>query len=239
MRLNSLIFTVLFLTIILVVIMKKENIITQKPIYGVKYPFSLPELKYSYEDLEPYIGKKTMEIHHTKHHKGYVDKLNAALSKHSEYHNYTIEELLTSLDLLPEDIQDAVRNNGGGHFAHMLFWDSMSPEKTNPGEKLTDAINKSFGSFEKFKEEFTDIASKLFASGWTWLCVTPEKELKIIAILNHDTPMEEDLVPILVIDVWEHAYYLKYQNKRDDFIKNWWNLVNWQNVEKLYTDHTE
>ena len=136
MRLSSLIFAVAFLTIILVVIMKKENVMTKKPIYGVKYPFSLPELKYSYEDLEPNIDAQTLEIHHTKHHQSYIDKLNKALEKHSEYHNHTIEELLTSLDSLPEDIQDAIRNNGGGHFAHMLFWDSMTHNSTSPGEKL-------------------------------------------------------------------------------------------------------
>jgi len=234
MRLSSLIFAVAFLTIILVVIMKKENVMTQQPIYGVKYPFSLPELKFSYQDLEPNIDAQTLEIHYTKHHQGYVDKLNKALANHQKYHGYTIEELLTNLDSLPEEIQDSVRNNGGGHFAHMLFWDSMSPNSQEPNKNILVAINKTFGSLEDFKEEFEKVASTHFASGWVWLCVNPEKELAIISTPNHYTPLEEGFYPILVLDVWEHAYYLKYQNRRVEFIKNWWNIVNWNNVERLY-----
>lgn len=198
--------------------------------------YILPKLNYSYDALEPYIDKETMFIHHTKHHQGYINNLNDALAKHPELDNLTLETLLTNLNTLPEDIRTAVRNNGGGHYNHQLFWKIIGPaQNRGPQGPLLDAIEKDFGSFEHFQNEFANAAKSRFGSGWAWLYVDSNNNLKITSTPNQDTPLLEGK-PILALDVWEHAYYLKYQNRRPDYINNFWNVVNWNKVEKLYED---
>lgn len=194
----------------------------------------LPELPFSYDALEPFIDAQTMEIHHTKHHQGYVDKLNAALEGYPELQGKTIEELLLELSELPEDVRMAVRNNGGGHYNHSLFWSVLKNEKSMPEGELLEAIEKSFESFEKFKEQFTVAASTRFGSGWAWLIADVSGSLSVDSTPNQDTPLSESKTPILGLDVWEHAYYLKYQNKRPDYIDNFWNIINWEEVARRY-----
>lgn len=195
----------------------------------------LPKLPYDFNALEPYIDAQTMEIHHGKHHQGYVNKLNAALEKHPNLQSKTVEELLKDLDSIPQDIRTAVRNNGGGHANHSLFWPCMSPNGGGaPDGELADAINKKFGDFDSFKEQFSAEAAGRFGSGWAWLCVEASGVLKLISTPNQDSPISEGLTPILGLDVWEHAYYLKYQNRRPDYIKEWWNVVNWEQVAENY-----
>ncbi|MPM78287.1 Superoxide dismutase [Mn] [bioreactor metagenome] len=202
---------------------------------GNKYPFKLPALPYSYDALEPYIDTKTMTIHHQKHHQAYVDNLNKALSNYSDLQGKTIEELLTNLEGLPQDIREAVRNNGGGHYNHSFFWVIMGKDKGGePKGKLKEDIVKNFGSFDNFKKEFKDAALKRFGSGWAWLIKDKDGKLVITSTPNQDSPIMEGITPILGIDVWEHAYYLKYQNKRGDYIDSWWNVVNWEQIEKDY-----
>jgi Fe-Mn family superoxide dismutase len=190
----------------------------------------LPELPYPYNSLEPYIDEETMVTHHTKHHQGYVNKLNSALEKHPDLFDRSLEDLLINLNEIPEDIRTSVRNNGGGHYAHSLFWSIMSPNPdTKPNEETEKLITDSFGSLDKFREEFTDKASKLFGSGWVWL-VKEGNDLEIVETSGHDVPISEIRKPVMVIDVWEHAYYLKYKNKRADFINNWWNILDWSKI---------
>ncbi|GMR19310.1 MAG: superoxide dismutase [Patescibacteria group bacterium] len=189
----------------------------------------LPKLPYSYDALEPHIDARTMEIHHTKHHQSYVDKLNAALKEYPDLQERPIEELLRDLNAIPEGIRTPVRRSGGGHYNHSLFWASM---KNGGGGKprgvVASAIVKEFGSFDVFKKEFTSLAVSLFGSGWAWLVVGSSGNLEIAATSNQDTPLAQDQKPILGLDVWEHAYYLKYQNRRADYVKAWWNVVNWE-----------
>jgi Fe-Mn family superoxide dismutase len=189
----------------------------------------LPELSYKYDALEPYIDAKTMEIHHTKHHQGYITKYVNALEGHNELLNKDVEEVLKNINLVPEKIRQAVINNGGGYFNHRLFWEIMSPEKTAMSEKLEKAINKDFGSVEKFKEEFSNAAATRFGSGWAWLVVNKDGKLIVTSTANQDAPFDKGN-PILGLDVWEHAYYLNYQNRRPDYIENFWNVVNWKKV---------
>jgi superoxide dismutase, Fe-Mn family len=196
--------------------------------------FSLPQLGYSFDALEPHIDAKTMEIHHDKHHGTYVEKLNAALEGHPDLQKMDIVELITSLDKVPEDIRTAVRNNGGGHANHSFFWDIMSPDGGGePKGQLAEAINQTFGGFEEFKAKFKEAALGRFGSGWAWLCYQDNK-LHICSTPNQDSTVMEDKnhAPLLGLDVWEHAYYLKYQNKRPDYVDAWWNVVNWPRVEK-------
>ena len=196
--------------------------------------FKLPELNYSYEALEPHIDKLTMETHHSKHHQAYVDNLNKALEGHKEVQDMGIEEILRSLDKLPEGIKTAVRNNGGGHYNHAMFWDIMSPEGGGkPEGELAKKIDEDLGGFDKLKEDLKKAALGQFGSGWAWLVVDNGK-LVIEATANQDNPISNGKNPILGIDVWEHAYYLKYTNKRADYIDSWWNLVDWKKVEELY-----
>lgn len=197
--------------------------------------FKLPKLKYEYDGLEPHIDARTLEIHLTKHHQSYVDNLNKALEGHSRFQEMKLEEILKSLDQLPEDIKTAVRNNGGGHYNHTMFWEIMSPQGgSNPKGDLLEKINRDFGSFEDFKENFKKVALGQFASGWAWLVLKPNGKLAIESTPNHDNPISKGDIPLLVIDVWEHAYYLNYQNRRADFIDSWWNIVDWNVVsEKL------
>ncbi len=198
--------------------------------------FTLPNLPYDYDALGDYISKDIMQLHHDKHHQTYVDKLNAALQPHPELQGKTVEELLSGLAALPADIQTAVRNHGGGHYNHSLFWQWMSPAQGGAGGgeptgALAAAISAKYGSFQAFVDEFTTKSTGVFGSGWAWLQPTME----IITTPNQDTPIGQGLqAPLLGLDVWEHAYYLDYKNKRDDYIKAWWNVVNWDFVSQRY-----
>lgn len=204
----------------------------------------LPELAYGYDALEPYIDARTMEIHHTKHHQAYIDNLLKALKEKDggEEKEYSDEDVITLIkDLKGIKASDAVvtqiRNNGGGHVNHSFFWKIMGPGKGGePKGKVSEAIDKKFGSFDKFKEEFAGAAAKRFGSGWAWLVVNNDGELEVVSTANQDSPLSDGKKPILGIDVWEHAYYLNYQNKRPDYVKAFWNVVNWDEVEKLYTE---
>jgi len=194
--------------------------------------YDLPKLPYSYDALEPHIDARTMEIHYSKHHAGYVSKLNAALEKHPDLQGQTVEDLIKGIDSVPEGIRTAVRNNGGGHANHSLFWTVMGPGAGGePGGKLGDAIKSTFGDFATFKEQFSNAAATRFGSGWAWLVASGAK-LAVESTPNQDSPLMEGRTPILGLDVWEHAYYLKYQNKRPDYIAAWWNVVNWDEVAK-------
>lgn len=196
--------------------------------------YELPKLPYDYDALEPHIDKETMTIHHTKHHNTYVTNLNNALEGHDDLASKSVEELISDLDAVPESIRTAVRNNGGGHANHTLFWQILSPNGGGePTGSLLEAINNKFGSFEKFKEEFEAAAAGRFGSGWAWLVVN-KGELEVTSTPNQDSPLMEGKTPILGIDVWEHAYYLKYQNRRPEYIKAFWNVVNWDEVQKRY-----
>ncbi len=197
--------------------------------------FELPPLPYEKSALEPNIDAQTMEIHHDKHHAGYVNNLNKALEGHPELQSKSLEDLLGSIDSLPENIRTAVRNNAGGHANHSLFWQIMSPNGGGqPTGDLATAINSSFGSFDNFKQQFTAAAGGRFGSGWAWLLVGSDGSLSITSTPNQDSPLMEGKKPILGLDVWEHAYYLKYQNRRPDYIAAWWNVVNWPEVAKRY-----
>jgi superoxide dismutase, Fe-Mn family len=192
--------------------------------------FKLPDLGYSYSALEPYIDAQTMEIHHTKHHQAYIDKLNAALEKHSELAEKTIEELLNGIKDVPEDIRTAVQNHGGGHHNHTLFWQSIKPGGTKqPAGQLAESINSVFGSFDELKAKLTEEAVNCFGSGWGWL-VANNGKLEVLATARQDSPLMDGKTPLLGVDVWEHAYYLKYQNRRPDYVAAWWNIVNWDVV---------
>ncbi len=194
----------------------------------------LPKLAYAYNALEPFIDQKTMEVHHSKHHQTYTDKFNEALDKHPELYAKKPEELLSNLSSVPEDIRGAVRNHGGGYVNHCFFWEILAPTGQKPSGASSQAINTSFGSFDKFKEQFTAAALGRFGSGWAWLVVNKDKKLEIISTANQDSPLSEGKKPILCIDVWEHAYYLKYMNKRADFVAAFWNVVNWKKVDELF-----
>ena len=194
--------------------------------------FNLPALPYAYDALEPNLDEETMRIHHDKHHQAYLDKFNAALEKHPALFDMTVEEILKNLKTIPEDIQTAVRNNGGGFYHHSLFWEMMSPDGGTPSDDLTAALASTFGGLEEFKEKFTQEAALHFASGWTWLVQDSENKLSIISTDNQDSPVTKGLLPLLGLDTWEHAYYLKYQNRRPEYIKAWWDVVNWNYVNK-------
>lgn len=192
--------------------------------------FTLPELKYAYGALEPHIDQRTMEIHHQKHHGAYITNLNNALEGHSEYENWSIEELLKHLERLPESIRGAVRNNGGGHYNHTLFWESLTPNGEPMSEGFKEKLEVAFESVDAFKAAFKDSALKRFGSGWAWL-VLDGQALKIVSTPNQDVPISDGLKVLLGIDVWEHAYYLNYQNRRADYIDAFWNVVDWKVVE--------
>lgn len=197
--------------------------------------FKLMELPYNFDALEPYIDARTVEIHYSKHHQGYTTNLNAALDKFPEWHGKTAKEILESLDALPEEIRTAVRNNGGGYKNHNIYWKTMSPNGGGePTGELAAAIDAQFGSFAVFKQQFSNAAATRFGSGWGWLCKTSEGGLTVISTPNQDNPFSQGLRPLLGIDVWEHAYYLNYQNRRADYIAAWWNVVNWEEVTRRY-----
>jgi len=197
--------------------------------------FKLPDLPYAKDALEPHIDARTMEIHHDKHHAGYTNKLNGALEKHPELGDASIEDLLGNLESVPADIQTAVRNNGGGFANHALFWEVMGPQGGGqPGGDLATAINQTFGGFDAFKQAFASAAAGRFGSGWAWLVVDAFGKLQVYSTANQDSPLMNGHTPILGLDVWEHAYYLNYQNRRPDYIEAFWNVVNWNKVAESY-----
>lgn len=199
------------------------------------YPFDLPELGYAHNALEPNIDARTMEIHHGKHHAGYTAKLNAAIEGHADLHGKSADDLLSDLDALPEGIRGAVRNNGGGYVNHALFWDVMTPGGASaPSGELAAAIDSAFGSLDDFKSKFQAAAGAQFGSGWGWLCVDGQGGLQCFATANQDSPVMQRMTPILGVDVWEHAYYLNYQNRRPDYLTSFWNVVNWDVVGAQY-----
>jgi Fe-Mn family superoxide dismutase len=196
-------------------------------------PYEVPPLPYDYKALEPHIDEQTMRIHHDKHHQAYVDKVNAALEG-TDWADRDIEEVLRSLDRIPEDKRNVVRNNGGGHYNHTLFWESMSPDGGGePGGELGDAIASAFGSFQDFQAKLKDAGVNQFGSGWAWL-VTDGDGLAVVSTPNQDNPISGGRTPLLGVDVWEHAYYLKYQNRRPDYIDAWWNTVAWETVAQRF-----
>jgi Fe-Mn family superoxide dismutase len=197
-------------------------------------PYQLPALPYGFDALEPHIDAKTMEIHHDKHHATYVAKLNEALTDHADLQGKSVEDLLRGFDGVPEKIRNAVRNHGGGHANHSLFWEVMGPQGGGePSGELAEAIQRDFGGFQPFKEKLTNAAANQFGSGWGWLVVSGGK-LDVLSKPNQDSPLMEGKTPVLGVDVWEHAYYLKYQNRRPDYLSAWWNTVNWQAVAQRY-----
>ncbi|WP_275343617.1 superoxide dismutase [Enterococcus faecium] len=196
--------------------------------------YTLPDLSYAYDALEPYIDEETMHLHHDKHHNTYVTNLNAAIEKYPELGEKTIEQLLSDMDAIPTDIKTAVRNNGGGHANHSFFWEIMAPNAGGePTGEIKEAINEAFGDFSSFKEEFKKAAAGRFGSGWAWL-VMENGKLAITSTANQDSPLMEGKTPILGLDVWEHAYYLKYKNVRPDYIAAFWNVINWDEVNKRF-----
>lgn len=198
-------------------------------------PFTLPPLPYSYDALEPHIDVATMQFHHDKHHATYVSNLNMALQKYPDLQSKTVEELLADLANVPEDILTAVRNNGGGHANHTMFWEIMGPNQGGvPTGTIASAINAQFGSFDAFKQQFNEAGSKRFGSGWAWLVRDRTGKLQVMSTANQDSPLMEGMYPILGNDVWEHAYYLNYQNRRADYLNAWWNVVNWDEVNRRF-----
>lgn len=204
--------------------------------WAAEDPFQLPPLPYGYGDLEPYINEETMRLHHDKHHAGYVRKLNAAVAKYPDLQNKTVEELLLNLDRLPRDIQTAVRNHGGGHANHTMFWQIMAPPgSTEPKGPVVDAITEAFGDLETFQQQFNAAGGGRFGSGWVWLVRSTDGSLKITTTPNQDSPISQEEYPILGNDVWEHAYYLTYRNRRGDYLQDWWKVVNWEEVNRRFS----
>ncbi|MDD3129418.1 MAG: superoxide dismutase [Candidatus Izemoplasmatales bacterium] len=195
----------------------------------------LPDLSFKYNELEPYIDAKTMEIHHTKHHQGYINNYVKALKNNQELLDMDVEKVLRQIDNVPDNIRQAVINNGGGYYNHRLFWTILSQKKSEMSQELLDDLVDTFGSLENFKNEFSNAAAKRFGSGWAWLLVNDKKELVVTSTANQDTPFELGN-PILALDVWEHAYYLNYQNRRPEYIENYWHVVNWEEVSRLYKE---
>ncbi len=195
--------------------------------------FTLPKLPYAVDALEPYMDARTLEIHHTKHHANYVNQLNAAIENDDNLKQQSIREILTNIDSVPESIQTAVRNNGGGHYCHTLFWESMSPNGGgDPTADVKTAIERRFNSFDNFQQLMSKAAISQFGSGYGWLVLNEQGELEVLSTANQNTPLKDGKEPLLIVDVWEHAYYLKYQNRRPEFIENWWNTVNWDVVNE-------
>lgn len=199
--------------------------------------FTLPDLPYPYDALAPHMSRETLEFHHDKHHQAYVTNLNAALEKAPELQKMSAEDLLRGLENVPEAIRGAVRNNGGGHVNHTMFWKIMAPNAGgNPNGAIADAIKNTFGDFNAFKEKFNDAGLKQFGSGWAWLVRDHGGKLQVMSSPNQDNPMSQGFYPIMGNDVWEHAYYLKYQNRRGDYLKEWWNVVNWAEVNRRFQE---
>ena len=196
--------------------------------------YALPDLSYAYDALEPHIDARTMEIHHSKHHNTYITNVNKALEGYADLAVKSVEDLVRDLDSVPEDVRGAVRNHGGGHANHSLFWTVIGPGSSTPEGDLKEAVDEAFGSLDAFKEQFAAAAATRFGSGWGWLSVSPEGQLLVESTANQDNPLSHGNTPILGIDVWEHAYYLNYQNRRPDYIAAFWNVVNWQAVAERY-----
>lgn len=197
--------------------------------------FKLPDLKFDYNALEPVMDALTVEVHHDKHHAGYTSKLNAALEKYPDFYNMDIVDILADLSKVPEDARTAVRNNGGGYFHHNLWWEQIKPGKgSEPHGKLAEAINAEFGNFSSFKDELSSASVSVFGSGWGWLCMDKTGGLVITTTSNQDSPVSSGLKPLIAVDVWEHAYYLKYQNRRNEFIEAFWHLVDWDKIAERY-----
>lgn len=196
--------------------------------------YTLPPLPYAYDALEPYIDARTMEIHYTKHYQGYLDNLNAALKDYPQLQGKPIEYILEHLDSVPEAVRTTIRNNGGGYFNHSLFWEYMSPKSGEPQGKLKESLIKTFKSIDAFKDEFNAAAKSRFGSGWAWLVLNQAGNLVITSTANQDSPVSDGMQPVLGLDVWEHAYYLKYQNRRVDYIQAWWHVVHWDKFEETY-----
>ncbi|MGL5924372.1 superoxide dismutase [Chroococcidiopsis sp.] len=195
--------------------------------------FKLPPLPYDYKALEPHIDAQTMRIHHDRHHATYVKNLNAAIAKYPKFKGQTAEQLIQKLDSLPQDIRMTIRNNGGGHVNHSMFWEIMSPKGGGePTGEIASAIKKNFGSFANFQQQFNQAGEKRFGSGWAWLVRTPDGKFQVTSTANQDSPLMEGNYPIMGNDVWEHAYYLKYRNRRAEYLKAWWNVVNWQEINQ-------
>lgn len=202
---------------------------------ALTYPFQLPKLPYAYTALEPYIDAQTMQLHYEKHHQAYVDNLNAALKDHPKLQKIVLDQLLLQLENLPAEVRIQVRNQGGGHSNHTFFWSILQPHaRTTPTPRILAQINQQFGSFAQFQEQFNKAAKSVFGSGWAWLVSDRQGKLTIIVTHNQDSPLSEHQTPILGLDVWEHAYYLKYQNRRPDYISAWWQVINWPQVEHYY-----
>jgi len=197
--------------------------------------FELPPLPYDYNALEPYIDTQTMQLHHDKHHAAYVNNLNAALKDNSQFSSMSVDDLMRHIKDVPDNIRTAVQNNGGGHSNHSMFWTIMKPNGGGqPTGALANAINSTFGSFDTFKTQFNDAGVKRFGSGWTWLVLDQSGKLSVISSANQDSPLMNGMYPVMGNDVWEHAYYLKYQNRRPDYLNAWWNVVNWDEIAKRY-----
>jgi len=197
--------------------------------------FEVPPLPYDYNALEPYIDTQTMQLHHDKHHAAYVNNLNNALQAHAQLASWTVEDLVRRINEVPESIRTAVRNNAGGHINHSMFWQIMKPNGGGePTGELGSAIQQAFGSFDQFKAAFNDAGVKRFGSGWTWLVLDRGGKLQVISTANQDSPLMDGMFPVMGNDVWEHAYYLKYQNRRPDYLAAWWNVVNWDEIARRY-----
>ena len=197
--------------------------------------YELPPLPYDYNALEPYIDEETMHLHHDKHHQAYVNNLNTALQGQSQFENMSVDDLMRNINSMPESIRTAVRNNGGGHANHSMYWQIMKPNGGGePTGDLANAINSAFGSFDQFKAAFNDAGAKRFGSGWAWLVIGADGKLAVTSSANQDSPLMEGQYPVMGNDVWEHAYYLKYQNRRPDYLAAWWNVVNWDEIAKRY-----
>lgn len=201
----------------------------------MNYPYTLPRIEYAYDALEPYIDGPTMLLHHDKHHQAYIDNANEAVGKYPELQKTDLVTLLTSLNELPAEIRTPLQNNGGGHLNHALFWEYLTPRGGGePQGKLLEAIKKTFGGLAQFKERFDAAGKNRLGSGWAWLSVTPTGDLETSSTANQDTPLSNGQTPILALDVWEHAYYLKYHNRRPEYIANWWHVVNWHKVQEQF-----
>ncbi len=199
-------------------------------------PYELPKLPYEYDSLEPHIDKETMQIHHDKHHQAYVDKLNKALESHEELQTKTIHELMTNVESISEEIKQAIINHGGGHINHSFFWEILSNNKPfNEDSEIGKEIINKFESFENFKEQFANASATVFGSGWAWLVLNENNELEILQTKNQISPISMGKTPLITIDIWEHAYYLKYQNKRPEYIEAFFNIINWEKVEELFS----